>query len=187
MISYSQYAENLAAGTGDYSIASATGDWASEACASHRTHYLIGHEIYAFRYVAQYNPANPVFSHFTQMVWKATTQVGCAVQSCGGIFPSSYGVSPNFFYCGDDNGDLVCRTRSTTYVNTTPLGMLRGSLREFSSFYYPLQYVLIRPIARTFRPEVWRFDFIRNLYAVSLLSLDIYIRMYQITTVNLNP
>jgi len=76
--SHGPYGENLAAGTGDYSIASATGDWASEA--------------------SQYNPANPVFSHFTQMVWKATTQVGCAVQSCGGIFPSSYG-NAQYYVC----------------------------------------------------------------------------------------
>jgi hypothetical protein len=74
------------------------------------------------------------------MVWKATTQVGCAVLTCPGgtIFPGD-GVSPNFFYGGDDDGDLVCRARrarSTTYVNTSPLEMLTGSMRESSSFYY---------------------------------------------------
>ena len=26
------------------------------------------------------------------MVWKATTQLGCAVQNCNGIFPPEYGV-----------------------------------------------------------------------------------------------
>lgn len=41
MISYSQFAENLAAGTGDYTIADGVGDWAAEVCASHRTHDLI--------------------------------------------------------------------------------------------------------------------------------------------------
>jgi hypothetical protein len=35
--------------------------------------------------VSEYDPANPQFSHFTQVVWKATTQVGCAVQTCNGL------------------------------------------------------------------------------------------------------
>lgn len=43
-------------------------------------------------FTAQYNPNNPVPSHFTQVVWKATTEVGCAVQSCSGIFAASFGV-----------------------------------------------------------------------------------------------
>jgi len=30
----------------------------------------------------QYDPSNPQASHFTQVVWKATTTVGCAVQDC---------------------------------------------------------------------------------------------------------
>ena len=42
---------------------------------------------------AQYDPNNPVASHFTQVVWKSTTTLGCAVATCNGIFPSSYGVS----------------------------------------------------------------------------------------------
>lgn len=27
--------------------------------------------------IADYNPANPIYSHFTQLVWKSTTQIGC--------------------------------------------------------------------------------------------------------------
>jgi len=34
---------------------------------------------------SSYNPAHPVLSHFTQVVWKATTQVGCAVKQCKGL------------------------------------------------------------------------------------------------------
>jgi len=75
-----QYGENIAAGTGGgYTIGDATGDWAAEA--------------------SQYNSANPVPSHFTQMVWKGTTQVGCAVQTCasGTIFPS--GGTSQYYVC----------------------------------------------------------------------------------------
>lgn len=37
-----------------------------------------------------YDPQNPVYSHFTQVVWKATTQLGCAKVACkaGTIFDS---------------------------------------------------------------------------------------------------
>ncbi|KAE9389788.1 PR-1-like protein [Gymnopus androsaceus JB14] len=66
------YGENIAAGTGTYNISTALGDWAAES--------------------GDYDPSNPQYSHFTQMIWKATTQLGCAVQSCNGIFPSSYRV-----------------------------------------------------------------------------------------------
>jgi len=42
--------------------------------------------------LAEYNPNNPVPSHFTQVVWKGTTQVGCAVSTCSGIFDAKFGV-----------------------------------------------------------------------------------------------
>jgi len=42
--------------------------------------------------IADYDPKNPTYSHFTQVVWKGTTQVGCAVATCSGIFDASYGV-----------------------------------------------------------------------------------------------
>ncbi|EPT04257.1 hypothetical protein FOMPIDRAFT_1021941 [Fomitopsis schrenkii] len=73
------YGENLAAGTGDgYGIDQAIQSWTNE--------------------VSSYDPNNPQPSHFTQVVWKATTQLGCAVQNCNGIFPSEYGVA-HYYVC----------------------------------------------------------------------------------------
>jgi len=73
------FGENLAAGTGSsYDIAAAVKSWTDE--------------------VSEYSPSNPVASHFTQVVWKSSTQVGCAVQSCSGIFAASFGLA-KFFVC----------------------------------------------------------------------------------------
>ncbi|KAJ7669300.1 CAP domain-containing protein [Mycena polygramma] len=58
--------ENLAAGTGNFTIQAAVKAWTDE--------------------VSEYNPNNPQPSHFTQVVWKDTTAIGCAVQTCDGIF-----------------------------------------------------------------------------------------------------
>lgn len=73
------YGENLAAGTGDsYAIDQAIQSWTGEA--------------------SQYNANSPEASHFTQVVWKATTQVGCALQDCDGIFSASFGKA-HYYVC----------------------------------------------------------------------------------------
>lgn len=73
-----EFGENLAAGSGDYSISSGIEAWTSES--------------------ADYDPSNPQYSHFTQVVWKSTTELGCAYQMCDGIFDASYGKA-KFIVC----------------------------------------------------------------------------------------
>ncbi|KAK7690265.1 hypothetical protein QCA50_006920 [Cerrena zonata] len=69
--------ENLAAGFGGgYNIEKAIKSWTDE--------------------VSSYNPNNPQPSHFTQVVWKSTTSVGCAVKTCNNIFPGNDAL---FFVC----------------------------------------------------------------------------------------
>ncbi|EJD33203.1 PR-1-like protein [Auricularia subglabra TFB-10046 SS5] len=70
------FGENLAAGTGSFSLTDGIRAWNDEA--------------------PDYDPSNPQASHWTQVVWKSSNQVGCAVQRCTGIFGSSVA---NYFVC----------------------------------------------------------------------------------------
>ncbi|KAK7013408.1 CAP domain-containing protein, partial [Favolaschia claudopus] len=66
--------ENLAAGTGAFSVSDAVRYWNLER--------------------GTYDPINPQPSHWTQVVWKETTDLGCSVYACpaGVIFPG-YGIA----------------------------------------------------------------------------------------------
>ncbi|KAF8609796.1 PR-1-like protein [Ceratobasidium sp. AG-I] len=76
---HSQSGQNLAAGTGGPTPATAVGWWNAES--------------------KDYNPSSPQYSHWTQVVWKSTTKFGCARKECpaGTIFDASY--VANYFVC----------------------------------------------------------------------------------------
>ena len=79
-----ELAENLAAGTGQYTVTDGINAWTDEA--------------------KDYNPQNPAYSHFTQVVWKGTRELGCAIVTCpaGSIFPTTYGVrTPPYSFIRD--------------------------------------------------------------------------------------
>jgi len=91
------FGENLAAGTGKaYDIAAAVKSWTDE--------------------VSSYNPNHPVPSHFTQVVWKSTTKVGCAVRMCNGIFDPKFGPA-KFVVCEySPQGNIIGRFRENVQV-----------------------------------------------------------------------
>ncbi|KAJ7502497.1 CAP domain-containing protein [Mycena galericulata] len=73
------FGENLAWGTGDFTIADGLQAWMNEE--------------------PEYSPSNPVDSHWTQMVWKATTNLGCAVAVCDNLFNfATYGAT-QYYVC----------------------------------------------------------------------------------------
>ncbi|EJT97855.1 PR-1-like protein [Dacryopinax primogenitus] len=72
------YGENLAAGSGDFTPGQGIQLWLDEA--------------------SQYDPSNPVPSHWTQVVWQGSTEVGCAVSVCPGLLGASFG-NANFYVC----------------------------------------------------------------------------------------
>ncbi|KEP51155.1 fruiting body protein Sc7, partial [Rhizoctonia solani 123E] len=78
-IQHSQSGQNLYVGTGNPTPADAIGAWNSES--------------------KDYNPENPQPSHWTQVVWKESTEVGCALKQCapGTIFNAKY--VANYYVC----------------------------------------------------------------------------------------
>jgi len=73
------FGENLAAGTGSsYTANTGFDDWIAEE--------------------PQYNPNNPQPSHFTQVVWKGSTQLGCAVSTCEDLLGAGTG-STKYLVC----------------------------------------------------------------------------------------
>ncbi|KAJ7241938.1 CAP domain-containing protein [Mycena haematopus] len=72
------YGENVVAGTGDFPIATAMKQFVLDE--------------------SDYDPDSPVLNHFTQVVWQSTTQLGCAVSSCQGVFDRSLGAA-SYYVC----------------------------------------------------------------------------------------
>jgi len=72
------YGENIVAATGFFPITSAVGMFTQDA--------------------ASYDPASPTYSHFTQVIWQSTTQLGCAISSCSGLFDPESGTA-SFYVC----------------------------------------------------------------------------------------
>ena len=104
LLSNKPYGENIVAATGDFSIPAAMGTFVQDAgmklCLAN--FFLTKH-----LKSADYNPANPTYSHFTQVVWKSTTQLGCAVSRCDGIFDRSFGKATLYVCLYNPAGNVV--------------------------------------------------------------------------------
>ncbi len=79
------YGENIYASTADPAAAAVVGDWASE-----KSNYDYAN-----------NACTGVCGHYTQVVWRSTTSVGCAKQRCtsGSPFGSTGGGVWYYFVC----------------------------------------------------------------------------------------
>ncbi|OCH96011.1 PR-1-like protein, partial [Obba rivulosa] len=83
--------ENLGAGTGTFTAEEAVAQFATDE--------------------SQFDPTHETFSHFTQMVWKSTTQLGCASAICGGIFDAQFGPATYHVCLYNPVGNVVGQER----------------------------------------------------------------------------
>lgn len=56
---------------------------------------------------AEYDPAQPTYTHWTQIVWKATTQVGCARSQCVNLLGPTTGVATYYVCLYDPAGNII--------------------------------------------------------------------------------
>ncbi|KAJ7068588.1 CAP domain-containing protein [Mycena amicta] len=78
LLSGTPYGENIVAGTGNFPIDNAIQQFTLDQ--------------------GEYNPATPTYNHFTQVVWKATTQLGCAMSQCSGMLDANLGPA-SYYVC----------------------------------------------------------------------------------------
>jgi len=81
------YGENIVAATGEFSIAAAVQTFTEDR--------------------SSYNPITPSYLHWTQVVWKSTTQLGCALAQCDDIFDHSLGKASYYVCLYDPAGNVV--------------------------------------------------------------------------------
>lgn len=81
------YGEHIVAATGDFPIRAAVGT------------FMGGKD--------QYDPAKPVYNHWTQVVWKSTTELGCAIASCSNAIDNQRGRETVYVCLYNPAGNVV--------------------------------------------------------------------------------
>jgi len=54
-----------------------------------------------------YNPANPTYNHWTQIVWKSTENVGCAITGCNDLLGANTGLATYYICIYDPPGNVI--------------------------------------------------------------------------------
>jgi len=95
-LSKTNYGENIAAGIGGFSIKDAVAIFVDDR--------------------GQYNPSRPSYLRFTQVVWKSTTKIGCAVSECKNLLGPDSGSSKIHVCLYDPAGNVVGQANANVQV-----------------------------------------------------------------------
>ena len=125
-------------------------------------------------YIDAYDPKNPEPSHFTQVVWKATTQLGCASAICpaGSILPADDGVRPNSFYSYRGATLIDLFQVATYYVcHYSPPGNVEG---EYAYVLFCMFYELrsVNQQSECSGLNIWSYT-LKALYALLYLLVSL--------------
>jgi pathogenesis-related protein 1 len=87
VLSETPYGELHTAATGIFPISTAIAQFAADA--------------------VDYNPDKPTYNHWTQIVWKSTTEVGCARSQCNNLFGRSTGLATYYVCLYNPAGNVI--------------------------------------------------------------------------------
>jgi len=90
------YGENLAAGAGTFTPAAAVKLFAAD--------------------ISKYNPEHPSYNQFTQLVWKSSTSVGCAVAQCDNLVAEKWGMASYHVCLYNPVGNVVGQAKFNVQV-----------------------------------------------------------------------
>lgn len=116
---------------------------------SNQNQVLESYSKYLRSSLADYDPTNPQPSHFTQVVWKSSTQLGCAVKACSGIFAASDGVSFSACLLIPAGLKSFYSWPNITLVNTRHQATTLESLREFILSIFPKKRAILMDCMNT--------------------------------------
>jgi len=86
-LSDTPYGENIIAATGSFPIADAVNAFIQDE--------------------SEYRVSPPVYNHFTQVVWKSTTTLGCGVATCDGMLGRHEGPATFYVCLYDPAGNVI--------------------------------------------------------------------------------
>ncbi|KAF9263715.1 PR-1-like protein [Marasmius fiardii PR-910] len=102
----------------------------------------------------QYSSLNPTYNQWTQVVWKDTKELGCAVSTCDSIFDQSYGPATMVVCLYSPAGNVVGQIQYALShlldyhfpYSTSPVSLCPGTTLKLNFFHtFPFHHCILSP------------------------------------------